>query len=75
MQASSDDAEEALGSSAICGVCKDGGRENYMVLCDVCDRGFHLDCLEPKLTKVPEGDWMCQRCADKGHVVIHEKEW
>ena len=39
------------------------------------DTFTNLDMVELKLTKVPEGDWMCQRCADKGHVVIHEKDW
>ena len=69
-------AEElAFGSSAVCGVCKEGGREDLMLLCDVCDRGWHIDCLDPKLPELPEGDWMCQQCTSEGHVVIHEKEW
>ena len=33
-----------------------------MVLCDGCTQGFHLDCLEPELTSVPEGNWLCHEC-------------
>ncbi|GMH65846.1 hypothetical protein TrST_g222 [Triparma strigata] len=35
-----------------------------ILLCDVCDEGFHTTCLG--LTQVPEGDsWFCRRCASK----------
>ena len=33
-----------------------------MILCDVCDGGYHLYCADPKLKKVPAGDWICQDC-------------
>ena len=32
------------------------------MVCDVCDRGFHLDCIKPKIDKVPEGSWACEDC-------------
>jgi hypothetical protein len=32
------------------------------VLCDMCDSGYHLDCLEPKLKDIPEGEWICKVC-------------
>ena len=35
-----------------------------MLLCDWCDRGYHMDCLEPPLSQVPDGDWMCPRCCE-----------
>ena len=73
--ASDNDESEALGTSAVCRVCKDGGREDFMILCDVCDRGFHIDCLDPKLPELPQGDWMCPECVEKGYVVVHEQEW
>ena len=66
---------DAVGSSAICCICREGDREDFMVLCDVCDHGYHLDCMDPKLNQLPEGDWMCQDCVNAGHVVIHEREW
>ena len=33
-----------------------------MLLCDGCDRGFHMSCLKPPLKKVPTGDWFCHDC-------------
>jgi PHD and RING finger domain-containing protein 1 len=34
-----------------------------MVLCDICDAGYHIDCLEPKLLTIPEGEWICEECS------------
>lgn len=39
---------------------------NPMLLCDHCDAGWHLQCLVPPLSAVPEGDWLCPRCAADG---------
>ena len=44
-----------------CKVCKSLDRADVMVLCDNCIGGHYLDCLEPKLLKVPEGDWICDK--------------
>lgn len=33
-----------------------------LVVCDVCDRGFHLACIRPKLERVPAGTWLCEDC-------------
>lgn len=27
-----------------------------------CDHGFHMFCLKPRLTEVPEGQWFCNTC-------------
>ena len=32
---------------ANCEICGSGDRETMMLLCDGCDKGFHLDCLRP----------------------------
>ena len=32
------------------------------MICDCCDRAFHLGCLTPKITEVPEGKWYCSDC-------------
>ena len=34
--------------------------ERVTLLCDGCDRAFHLQCLS--MTVVPEGDWYCVAC-------------
>ncbi|XP_056154810.1 bromodomain adjacent to zinc finger domain protein 2A [Lampris incognitus] len=45
-----------------CQVCRKGDNDEYLLLCDGCDRGCHMYCLRPKVTKVPEGDWFCPTC-------------
>jgi hypothetical protein len=37
-----------------------------MLLCDACNRGFHMECLHPPLTKVPSGIWVCPICTQLG---------
>lgn len=34
-----------------------------MLVCSICDTGWHTACLQPPLTAVPEGDWLCPPCA------------
>ena len=36
-----------------------------MLVCDACDTGFHMSCLQPKVTDVPEGDWFCPHCLEE----------
>lgn len=45
-----------------CEICGDLGDEAKMILCDACERGFHIYCLIPRLKRVPRGDWFCTRC-------------
>jgi PHD and RING finger domain-containing protein 1 len=33
-----------------------------MLLCDSCDNGYHLDCLNPVLDEIPIGVWYCVEC-------------
>uniref|UniRef100_A0A674ERS8 Bromodomain adjacent to zinc finger domain, 2A n=1 Tax=Salmo trutta TaxID=8032 RepID=A0A674ERS8_SALTR len=48
-----------------CQVCRKGDNDEYLLLCDGCDRGCHMYCLRPKVTQVPEGDWFCPTCVSK----------
>jgi hypothetical protein len=41
-----------------------------MLLCDFCERGYHMTCLDPPLTKVPKGDWACPSCV-LNHPALH----
>ena len=41
------------------------GDAERMLLCDGCDRGFHMYCLKPPLKTVPSGDWFCTNCKPK----------
>lgn len=40
------------------------GKENddQIIFCDRCDRGWHIYCLRPALSKPPQGTWFCPIC-------------
>ncbi|KAF8821647.1 putative Chromodomain-helicase-Dna-binding protein 4, partial [Cardiosporidium cionae] len=38
------------------------GHRNVAVICDCCDREFHLRCL--RIHELPLGDWFCSDCID-----------
>lgn len=48
-----------------CEVCGMSDREDRLLLCDGCDLGFHLECLDPPLARVPPGSWFCDACANE----------
>ena len=52
-------------SDAACAVCArdDDEAGNDMLLCDGCDAGYHLRCLDPPLSRVPRKEWLCPECA------------
>ncbi|CAH1795541.1 unnamed protein product [Owenia fusiformis] len=45
-----------------CSFCQASGREDNMLFCDACDRGFHMGCCDPPFTKAPKGTWVCNIC-------------
>ncbi|XP_024991534.1 histone-lysine N-methyltransferase ATXR6 [Cynara cardunculus var. scolymus] len=45
-----------------CEECGSGDFGSELLLCDQCDRGFHLFCLRPILASVPSGSWYCPSC-------------
>jgi PHD-finger len=47
-----------------CGCRKCFGKHNQtkLLLCDQCDSEYHMFCLDPPLTKVPQGKWLCPTC-------------
>ncbi|XP_063977638.1 bromodomain adjacent to zinc finger domain protein 1A isoform X2 [Diachasmimorpha longicaudata] len=30
--------------------------------CDICNKLFHLDCVEPPMSRAPRGRWLCHEC-------------
>ena len=42
-----------------CFICFDGGE---IILCDYCNRSYHLQCHRPPLKEVPEGEFKCMEC-------------
>ncbi|KAG5447792.1 choline dehydrogenase 5 [Clonorchis sinensis] len=45
-----------------CTECHDGGD---LICCENCPVSYHLGCLIPPLTNIPEGVWLCPRCGCK----------
>ncbi|KAM6930556.1 histone acetyltransferase KAT6A [Xenentodon cancila] len=59
-----------------CSNCQDQGKNaDNMLFCDSCDRGFHMECCDPPLTRMPKGMWICQICQPrkKGKTLLHER--
>ena len=58
-------------------MCGKTGKEERLLLCDDCDKGFHMDCLDPPLSSIPEGNWFCPFCTAKkvenGEVAVIKK--
>lgn len=46
-----------------CEECGSGKNAPDLLLCDGCDRGYHLYCLKPILAAVPKGSWFCPPCS------------
>ncbi|KAG0490043.1 hypothetical protein HPP92_006906 [Vanilla planifolia] len=57
-------AEEAHIDEIECEKCGSGDAAEELLLCDECDRGFHLFCLRPILACVPHGHWFCPSCSN-----------
>jgi len=55
--------EPHVEENTFCEECGLGDREDRLLLCDGCDRGYHLECLDPPLNRVPRGDWFCPGCS------------
>ncbi|RRT71968.1 hypothetical protein B296_00012145 [Ensete ventricosum] len=63
---SSSSLSSAVLDAIRCQECGSGESDDELLLCDRCDRGFHLFCLRPILACVPKGLWFCPSCsADK----------
>ncbi|XP_037072213.1 bromodomain adjacent to zinc finger domain protein 1A-like [Pollicipes pollicipes] len=51
--------------NARCKICRKKSDPDKMLLCDGCDKGFHMFCLTPKMKSIPKGDWFCSTCRPK----------
>ncbi|EAN31386.2 PHD-finger family protein [Theileria parva strain Muguga] len=51
-------------SCKICVKCNDSesGVSRTLLICDSCDRAFHMECTRNKYTEVPSGNWFCDEC-------------
>ncbi|KAK0215160.1 regulator of chromosome condensation 1/beta-lactamase-inhibitor protein II [Armillaria fumosa] len=59
--------------SDACLICRKEDEEEALE-CDKCDNPYHLLCLTPPLTTVPEGEWFCPECirASVGRRLKHD---
>ena len=48
-----------------CRRCRGGHDAEVLLLCDGCEDSWHTYCCEPRLERVPSGDWFCCHCAEK----------
>jgi len=47
-----------------CSICGQNVEDDddKLLICDSCNEGFHMFCLDPPLEEVPKGSWYCDRC-------------
>ncbi|KAI8905734.1 PLU-1-like protein-domain-containing protein [Powellomyces hirtus] len=46
----------------LCEICGGGENDEQMLLCDGCNRGYHLYCFDPPMSAIPNTDWYCPDC-------------
>ncbi|KAD7478373.1 hypothetical protein R6Q59_007832 [Mikania micrantha] len=51
-------------NDTVCDQCGYGDRDHQLLLCDKCDKAYHMTCLRPIVVRVPIGDWYCPVCSD-----------
>nr|XP_034978262.1 PHD and RING finger domain-containing protein 1 isoform X3 [Zootoca vivipara] len=64
---SQEDLEE---DPTFCEVCGRSDREDRLLLCDGCDHGYHMECLNPPLSEIPVDEWFCPPCAPTNAVSV-----
>jgi hypothetical protein len=54
-----------IAADLACQVCGSASMADPMLLCDQCDKGYHMHCLSPPLERIPAGEWFCPTCSDR----------
>uniref|UniRef100_A0A8C5DVK7 PHD finger protein 12 n=1 Tax=Gouania willdenowi TaxID=441366 RepID=A0A8C5DVK7_GOUWI len=55
----------------VCFSCNRSCRMAPLIQCDYCPLLFHMDCLDPPLTALPAGKWMCPNHVE--HLVLNQR--
>lgn len=47
-----------------CEICGNTNEDenNQLLLCDICNNGYHTMCCNPPIKKIPQGAWFCSKC-------------
>lgn len=54
-----------------CKICGERRNPENILLCDECNGEYHLQCLNPPLSKVPEEDeWYCPSCKNDENEIV-----
>ena len=62
----------ARDTTQACSTCKVADNDDRMLLCDGCDKGFHMYCMAPQLVNVPTGQWFCEHCRPQRNSGTHD---
>ena len=62
----SENWEANSAASSNCLVCNGSENEDKLLLCDLCNGGYHTYCLSPPMKKVTKDcEWHCQSCCEE----------
>ena len=40
----------------------------------MCDEGYHMHCLNPPLTQIPDSSWFCPNCGISQESIVASKQ-
>lgn len=69
-QLTSEDDVNHLHPKDACSVCLDPRNEKPLVVCQGCQRFFHLDCMGVRELETPTRGWHCQFCVCKKQLIM-----
>lgn len=54
-----------------CNICNANQEDDddKLLLCDDCNKGFHIFCLTPPITEIPAEAWFCEQCKEKAQAI------
>lgn len=55
-------SQSQLSSDQKCETCGKNEDLSNILVCESCDNGYHMYCLDPQVTHKPDYDWHCPRC-------------
>jgi len=58
------ESSELDDDDTMCAICGTNANPEQTLLCDGCDKEYHMYCLTPRLITIPEGDFFGPCCKD-----------